>query len=96
MAIATTLGMTSNMTSSMAAVQPRQSCAFYSATTMAEKGVVADQPLHISALISLFGQRTSIIMLKEWRKSMGIGKIIVYLQTKTRELWQRQETEDCP
>ncbi len=39
--------------------------------------------MHISALISLFGQRTSIIMLKEWRKSMGIGEKIVYLQTKT-------------
>ena len=55
-AIATTLGMTSSMTSSMAAVQPRQSCAFYSTTTMAEKGVVADQPLHISALY-LFSDR---------------------------------------
>ena len=95
-AIATTPGMTSSMASSMAAVQPRQSCAFYSATTMAEKGVVTDQPLHISALISLFGQRTSIIMLKEWRKKHGDwGKNRIFAN-KNRELWQRQETEDCP
>ena len=91
-AIATTLGMTS----SMAAVQPRQSCTFTPPRQWQKKGVVADQPLHISALITLFGQRTSIIMLKEWRKKHGDwGKNRIFAN-KNRELWQRQETGDCP